>query len=80
MILVQYETGICDREPFDLQRSPKVLIIMRNVTFGDLCRSNGGYYDFGVVVTYFNQHVSVCPFSSKSHWGSFPIRVLPISR
>src|SRR5277367_3496743 len=50
------------------------------MTFSDLCRSNGGSYDFGAMET-FNQHanmtVSVCRFSSKSHGGSFPIESFP---
>ena len=48
-------------------------------TFGDLCRSNGGSYDFGTMET-FDQHAKTylyAHFHRNRTGGSFPIRSFP---
>src|SRR5277367_6106617 len=48
-ILIHVCMLIKSLQPIDLQRSPKVLITMTNMTYGDPCRSSGGSYDFGAI-------------------------------
>ena len=55
-------------QPFDLQRSPKVLITMTNKTFGNLCRSNGGSYDLET----FDQHANINHFHQYRTGAVFP--------
>src|SRR5258706_14638124 len=52
---------------------------MKNMTFGDLCRSNDGSYDFGAIKT-FDQHAKIYKYTDfhPNRTGcSFPIGSLP---
>src|SRR5258706_6387294 len=52
---------------------------MKNMTFGDPCRSNGGSYDFGAIET-FDQHAKIYKYTNfhPNRTGcSFPIGFLP---
>src|SRR5277367_1632600 len=65
--------------PFDLQRSPNVVVKMANLTFDDPCRSNGGSYDFGAMET-FVQHAKIykyTDFHPNPTDADFPIGDLP---
>src|SRR5277367_6455454 len=65
--------------PFDLQGSSKVKFAIFTTTFGDLCRSNGGSYDFGAMET-FVQHAKIyqyTDFHPNLTGGKFPIGSLP---
>src|SRR5277367_1048155 len=51
------------------------MVVMRNMTFGDLCRSNGGSYDFGAMET-FDQHANIyqyAHFNRNITGWTFPI-------
>src|SRR5277367_5533932 len=51
-----------------------------NGTFGDLCRSNGGSYDFGAMET-FDQHAKFyqyAEFHKHRTGGTFPIGNMPL--
>src|SRR5258706_14928369 len=52
---------------------------MKNTNFGDLCRSNGGSYDFGAIET-FDQHAKIYKYTNfhPNRTGcSFPIGSVP---